>query len=199
MSSIPEKNRLYTYEDYLKWDDSQRWELIDGHAYAMAAPNVWHQRVLLRLSVEFEGHLRGNKCEVFIAPFDVRLDTKRGDYTVVQPDLLVVCDPDKIADGKSCKGAPDLVVEILSPSNPKKDTDIKLRKYREAGVKELWFVHPEPKMIQILTMTNGNYVPRFFHDEINSPTLPKLTLDLKYILDITDVVEENSGPETNLA
>ena len=112
---ITEKKR-YTYEDYYSWDDDKRWELIDGIPYAMSAPTIRHQRISVRLLGKFFNYLEGKKCEVFAAPVDVMLKAENGDDTMVQPDLIVVCDSSKLDNNKACKGPPDLVVEILSPT-----------------------------------------------------------------------------------
>lgn len=119
--SAENRNEKYTYGDYVKWSDKERWELIDGTAYNMcAASNTSHQVISMKLSYLFYDYLKDKTCQVFAAPFDVRL----GDYksqsdidipTVVQPDISVICDPEKIDDAGG-KGAPDLIIEILSPS-----------------------------------------------------------------------------------
>ncbi|MDR2182743.1 MAG: Uma2 family endonuclease, partial [Clostridiales bacterium] len=109
----------FTYEDYYAWDNEPRCELIDGEIYFMAAPRPIHQIISGGLYRKFSEHLDGKKCKVFL-PIDVRLNADKGDDTVVQPDLLVVCDRDKL-DDKGCKGAPDLVIEILSPSTASYD------------------------------------------------------------------------------
>ena len=136
----------YSYGDYLTWDDEQRWELIDGIPYNMSpGPNRRHQGISMELSAQFHGYLRGKPCKVYHAPFDVRLpegdESDEETYTVVQPDLVVVCDPDKL-DDKGCRGAPDLVVEILSPATSGRDLKLKLNLYEGRGVREYWVVDP---------------------------------------------------------
>ncbi len=141
------QNEKFTYADYLTWPDDERWEIIDGVAYSMSpAPGTNHQRISRSLSLQIGNFLHGKRCELFVAPFDVRLSERVGLTdekleTVVQPDLLVVCDPDKL-DEKGCKGAPDLIIEILSPSTGGKDLTIKYDLYERHGVKEYWVVHP---------------------------------------------------------
>jgi Uma2 family endonuclease len=128
------KDARYTYADYQTWNDGVRYELIDGVVYMMSpAPNRAHQELSGELFNQFYNYLKGKKCKVYAAPFDVRLSDKEHEKTVLQPDITVVCDPSKL-DKKGCKGAPDMVVEILSPSNAERDTTLKLRKYLQAGV-----------------------------------------------------------------
>ena len=159
----------FTYSDYLTWDDKTRWELIDGVPYAMAAPSVTHQEIVLELAVQFKSFLRGRQCRVIIAPFDVRLYTATIDNTIVQPDLLVVCDPSKTEDGKSCKGAPDLVVEVLSPSTGKHDQVAKFRLYQKAGVREYWIVDPGLKTIAVYVFEPENLSMRYYDDTESIP------------------------------
>ncbi len=137
----------FTYGDYRTWPDGERWELIDGVAYDMSpAPMIKHQRMLGRLWAEISRFLHGKPCEPFFAPVDVlfpRLgQTDDEADTVVQPDIVVVCDPAKTENGKFVRGAPDLVVEILSPSTSKKDLNEKYRLYEREGVREYWALEP---------------------------------------------------------
>lgn len=130
------RDELYSYEDYQSWDDGQRWEIIDGHAYLMAVPSTKHQRISGILHHHIFSYLQGKPCEVFHAPFDVRLFPKpksRWEEALVQPDLSVVCDTGQL-DDKGCNGAPTLVVEIISPSSSSRDCVTKLNKYKRAGV-----------------------------------------------------------------
>ena len=132
----------YTTEDYYALPDDRRAELIDGFFYDMASPSTVHQRLSGILFSSFFNYIRENdgSCEVFAAPFDVQLD--EDDRTMVQPDLVVICDPGKVKDW-GIFGAPDLVVEILSPSTKRKDRTLKMTKYGDAGVREYWIVDPE--------------------------------------------------------
>ncbi|MDR2572559.1 MAG: Uma2 family endonuclease [Oscillospiraceae bacterium] len=160
--NVPER---YTYSDYASWDDENRYELIDGIAYMMSAPTITHQSILGELYLQFATFLKGKKCRVFFAPFDVCLFGKGDDdYTVLQPDLLVVCD-ETILDEKRCNGAPDLVIEILSPSTSRRDRFIKLNKYLEAGVREFWIVEPEDKGVTVHILENGKYVISAYDNE----------------------------------
>ncbi|MDR2570235.1 MAG: Uma2 family endonuclease [Oscillospiraceae bacterium] len=155
----------YTYSDYAGWDDENRYELIDGIAYMMSAPTITHQSILGELHLQFATFLKGKKCRVFFAPCDVCLFGKGDDdYTVLQPDLLVVCD-ESILDEKRCNGAPDLVIEIISPSTSRRDRFIKLNKYLEAGVREFWIVEPEDKGVTVHILENGKYVISAYDSE----------------------------------
>ena len=134
---IPQKDMRLTYSDYLNWDGDERWELIDGFAYAMSpAPTPVHQEISVNLSFQISAFLRGKPykpckpCKLFTAPFDVRLNADGDDNTVLQPDLVVVCDPSKI-DDKGCIGTPDLIIEIISPSTARRDRIVKLQQYRQ--------------------------------------------------------------------
>lgn len=152
-------DRLYTYGDYFGWDDGQRWELIDGVAYLMSpAPSRRHQWMLMELSRQVANYLVGRTCEVYVAPFDVRLpeagEADEEVRTVVQPDLVVVCEPAKL-DERGCRGAPDLAVEILSPSSSVHDLKRKLPLYERTGVRELWIVHPAERVVQAYRLGAG--------------------------------------------
>jgi Uma2 family endonuclease len=153
------KSRLYTYADYLSWMDDKRRELYDGVVYdLLSAPTRWHAEISSNLSFIFSWFVRKNKgkCKIYHAPFDVRLP-KNGEtaddkiYTVVQPDICVICDPKKL-DEKGCLGAPDLVVEVQSPSTAKHDLNEKFHLYEEAGVKEYWVVFPRDKGLTVFLL-----------------------------------------------
>ena len=123
----------YTYSDYEKWDDGNRWELIDGVPYMMSpAPSPRHQEISTNLVILLGIYLKGKTCKVYAAPFDVRLNADSGYDTVVQPDISVICDPGKI-DECGCKGAPDMVVEILSPRDPQTRYVGKIEKVSGSG------------------------------------------------------------------
>ena len=154
----PQGEMRYTYADYYSWDDSDgsRWELIEGIPHAMSSPTITHQRVLgafYRLMTDF---LAGKPCEAILSPYDVRLNAEGADDIVVQPDLLVVCDRSKI-DAQCCIGAPDLIIEILSPSTAGHDRVVKFRLYLQAGVREYWMVDPETKSVEICILQDGQY------------------------------------------
>jgi Uma2 family endonuclease len=138
-------HRRYTVADYMKWPDEERWELIDGVAYDMSpAPTIRHQKITGRLYSRLEQKLRGKSCQPFIAPVDVVLSER----DVVQPDVLVVCDPGKITE-KNIQGAPDLVVEVLSPSTATKDLREKKALFERAGVLEYLLIDPLEEYIQV--------------------------------------------------
>ena len=141
--------RPYTYADYASWEDDPRCELIDGEIVVMEAPSVAHQRVIRELFVQLAVYLKGKQCEAFFAPFDVCLFGKGDeDTTVVQPDILIICNDSKL-DTKRCNGAPDMVIEVLSPSTSKHDKHRKLSKYMNAGVREYWIVDPIEKSVSV--------------------------------------------------
>jgi len=157
--SMPMPKREFSYADYLSWPEGERVEIIEGEAVAMSpAPSRQHQRILGELARQFSNYLVGKTCDVYMAPFDVRLpkgNEKDDDIrTVVQPDLTVVCDRGKL-DDKGCKGSPDLVVEIVSPSSFRHDVLTKLRLYEKAGVREYWIVYPGEKAVVVYKLNAG--------------------------------------------
>ncbi len=179
---------IYTYADYLRWQFEDRVELIRGRLMKMSpAPSSSHQSVSVSLSGQFWQFFRQKLCRVFAAPFDVRLplSNKKGQITtVVQPDLCVICDPAKI-DEKGCLGAPDLIVEILSPGNTKREMRAKFDVYQEAGVREYWMVHPLDRVvIAYILNENGRFIglqPVTDDSELRSAIFPDLVIDLKEV------------------
>lgn len=156
---FPEDNQTYTYQDYEKWEG--RWELIKGVPYNMTpAPTPFHQTIVGNIFAELRSFLGKGDCEVFVAPFDVRLSLE-DDYgnpkTVIQPDVSVVCQKERL-DNKGLKGAPELVVEVLSPSTALKDRNEKLSLYREFGACEYWIVDPLYKTIERYVFKEGQQV-----------------------------------------
>ncbi len=185
----PDASYTYTYADYMKWKFKERLELIKGKIMKMGAPATLHQRVAGRLYVELYTHLKGNPCFAFIAPFDVRLpvkNRKKDDQitTVVQPDLGVVCDASKI-DARGCCGAPDLVIEILSPGNSKHEIRTKYEVYEEAGVKEYWIIHPAEETVSVFLLNEAQKFDgaRMYagNDNINSGTVTSFTVNVSEI------------------
>ena len=140
------ENKTYTIEDVMALPDGQRAELIDGHWYDMATPSRIHQEIVMAIAYELRSYVRkkGGDCRVYPAPFAVFLNKDNRNY--LEPDIVVVCDPGKLSD-RGCEGAPDLVVEVVSPSTSRRDYAIKLFKYRTAGVREYWIINPETKTI----------------------------------------------------
>jgi Uma2 family endonuclease len=183
MVEEPSAGYIYTYADYLKFKFEERLELFKGRIMQMSAPNTRHQLIGGNLYFQFRSFLIGQPCIVFIAPFDVRLpvQNRKKDNeitTVVQPDLCVVCDNSKI-DEKGCCGAPDIVVEILSPGNTKKDLQQKFDLYEEAGVQEYWIAAPEQKIILVYILEHGNYIGKKPYSEgmiITTTILPGLEI-----------------------
>jgi len=159
-----ERNELYTYADYASWDDDKRYELIDGVAYLMSSPTFTHQRIIINLARKLADYLDGKPCEVVIAPMDICLGAKGDDDdTVVQPDVFVICDKTKIEKSR-LNGAPDLAIEVISPSTSRHDRIKKLNKYLQAGVREYWIVDPEDKAITVHVLENGRYVLSAFEE-----------------------------------
>ena len=179
--------KRYTYADYASWDDDTRWELINGVAYAMGAPTSDHQAISMSLSNQLYNHLKGKACRVFAAPFDVRLNHDKGDDTVVQPDIVVICDRKKI-DRLGCLGAPDLIVEILSPATARIDRVKKFNKYMEAGVQEYWIVDPDTSSVQVHVLKDGAYVVSAYEDTdtVSVSVLPGCEINLTEVFNEAD-------------
>ncbi|MDG6266647.1 Uma2 family endonuclease [Glaesserella parasuis] len=174
-------NGSYSYDDYLKWKFQERVEIIKGKIMAMSpVPNRLHQRISMKLTKAFLDVFVNHQCELYVAPFDVRFPDSNGKIkTVVQPDLCVICDSNKL-DEKGCIGAPDLIVEILSPGNSKREMKDKYELYQEQGVSEYWIVRPEEQHIQIYVLENGRYIgvqPVVEGDVITSIKFPALSFD----------------------
>ena len=155
------KEKHYTYADYLTWPDDARYELIDGEAFLMApAPLIEHQEVAGDVYHQLRNQLDGKPCRPYIAPVDVRLPrTDEADAaidTVVQPDVLVVCDPCKV-DRRGVRGVPVWLLEVLSPSTAAHDQIAKRRTYERAGVREYWLVHPGDRTLTVYVLDNGQY------------------------------------------
>ena len=155
------KEKHYTYADYLQWPDDTRYELIDGEAFRMApTPLIEHQEIAGEVYCQLANQLDGQPCRPYIAPVDVRLPRKdEADAaidTVVQPDVLVVCDPGKV-DRRGVRGAPDWLLEVLSPSTAAHDQIAKRRTYERAGVREYWLVHPGDRTLTVYVLENGQY------------------------------------------
>ena len=187
LSQVCESTVEYTYDDYYDWLFIERVELIFGKVLPMAAPNRLHQTIARNLYYVFTVFFRDKQCEFYPAPFDVRLPVgiKKGKYTtVVQPDLSVFCDQEKL-DQKGAKGAPDLVVEILSPGNSRRDMKDKFEVYELAGVREYWIFHPiDSFVLPYLLNEEGKFVglPAVHSPDIlYSRIFPELSFSLEEI------------------
>ncbi|WP_299289187.1 Uma2 family endonuclease [uncultured Mucilaginibacter sp.] len=180
-------SKTYTYADYLQWKFDERIELIKGRIFKMSpAPSSYHQEIAAEVTRVFANYLKGKTCKVYPAPFDVRLTKKslmdEDVTTVVQPDICVVCDRSKI-DKSGCIGAPDIVVEILSPGNNKTELQNKYDVYEENGVQEYWIVSPQQKtFLKYVLNQDGVYVASKLlpsNAEVTTPILPGFVLKLE--------------------
>lgn len=152
----------YTFADVLSWDEDERIEIINGEAFMMATPSRIHQEICFEIGRQLGNYLEGKQCKVYLAPFGVRLFEQDGDNpedvnSVVEPDISVVCDKSKL-DKHGCKGAPDMVVEVLSPSSLRHDRLVKLNLYQQAGVREYWIVDPENKAVQVFLQDGKDFL-----------------------------------------
>ena len=185
MASAQRQIEQFTYGDILRSHDEVPMELIDGQVLLMAPPSTRHQWTNMDLGRQFSTFLIGKKCRAFQAPFGVRLFEEKGDTpddvdTLVEPDLTVVCDASKI-DKRGCRGAPDLVVEILSPSTARRDRLTKRELYEEAGVREYWIVDPDRETVQVYVLRDGKYLPPRSYPKdtpVPSEVLPGFVADL---------------------
>ena len=172
----PDHSLTYTYADLYSWNFIERLELLRGKIFQLSAANTKHMRVSQKLGYELYGFLKGKTCQVFIAPFDVRLPIKnrrRDDQitTVVQPDICIFCDPTKIDERGAC-GIPNLIVEILSPSNPRHDLLVKYDVYQEVGVPEYWIIDPIKEMVMVsILQERGKFAPTkiYTEDQVLAP------------------------------
>ncbi|MCP4690459.1 MAG: Uma2 family endonuclease [Desulfobacterales bacterium] len=186
MSLAVQKASLYTYGDYLNWPDDERWELIQGEPYDMSpAPLFRHQRISMELSRQIANFLTDKPCEVVTAPVDVRLpendEADEDVVNVIQPDIVVVCDKSKI-DRRGVRGAPDLIVEILSKSTAAKDQIQKVALYEAHGVSEYWIIHPVDNLLTKRVLgDDGKYGPPAIYPgegRQSSAVFPDLSIDL---------------------
>ena len=186
--ALPAEKARYTFADVLAWAENERAEIIDGEAVMMAPPTSDHQEISMELSAQLHAYLKGKKCKVYAAPFAVRLFEKDGDSpedvgTIVEPDIAVVCDPGKI-DKHGCKGAPDMVVEILSPSTQRHDRFTKFSLYQLAGVLEYWIVDPHSRVVQSFVLEDGRYSVKEFGtagDKMKVNVLKDCMIDLSEV------------------
>jgi Uma2 family endonuclease len=186
---VLKKGNGFTYGDYVNWSDDERWELIEGFAFNMSpAPSRRHQEISRELERQIANFLLDKPCEVYDAPFDVRLPEADEDdeniETVVQPDIVVICDEKKL-DDKGCRGAPDLIIEILSPSTTSKDMKIKLALYEKHSIKEYWIVHPVDNTVLVFKLGKNKMYgkPDVYtaEDKIKTAILDGLEIDLSLV------------------
>ncbi|CCE25043.1 Uma2 family endonuclease [Methylotuvimicrobium alcaliphilum] len=183
-------NGSYSYADYLTWRLDQTVELIKGKIFTMSpSPNVKHQRISRNLFKPIVNYMADKRCEVFSAPFDVKLYDRRKSklsdrevFSVVQPDLCVICDKNKLTE-QGCDGAPDWIIEVLSPGNNKKELRFKYDLYQESGVGEYWLVFPYERAVQQFVLDRDGEAYRlhalYAGDETAQPyLLPELKIDL---------------------
>jgi Uma2 family endonuclease len=184
MSNAYKEDAFYTYADVLEWDESLRAEIIEGEFYQMAPPDTIHQEIIGELFVHLYTFLKGKTCHAYVAPFGVRLFPKSdfSDDTFVEPDIVVVCDKSKI-DKRGCNGAPDMVVEILSPSTAKRDKKTKFQLYQKAGVREYWVVDSENRVLEVHLLRDGNYMTEAYDetDEVPVTVLPGCVIPLNEV------------------
>lgn len=159
---FPAKQDRFTFSDVLTWDENERIEIIHGEAFMMAPPSRIHQEISGEIFRQLANYLEGKRCKVYSAPFGVRLFERDGDSpgdvdTVVEPDISVVCDRSKL-DDHGCKGAPDMLIEILSPSTLRHDQLVKLNLYQQAGVREYWIVDPMSKSVQVFLLDSEGFL-----------------------------------------
>ncbi|MES2616438.1 MAG: Uma2 family endonuclease [Bacteroidota bacterium] len=172
----------YTYTDYLRWQFKERVELIKGKIRKMSpTPSILHQKISYNITGILYNIFKNQPCQCFAAPFDVRLPipSAQKDTTVVQPDLCIICDLSKLNDLRGCNGAPDLIIEILSPGNTKHEINTKFSLYEESGVKEYWLVEHNDKAIFIYTLINEKYIglqPLTEGQIITSPLFPEMKI-----------------------
>ncbi|MCL2323702.1 MAG: Uma2 family endonuclease [Oscillospiraceae bacterium] len=185
--SIPDLEKVYTYSDYLDFSDDVRWELLDGVPYMLDAPIWEHQFISSALNAQIYPQLEGTPCHVVAAPFDLRLPHKNvkdeDTTTVVQPDILVICDKSGLK-GTGYFGVPDFIIEILSDSTARYDKTKKLDKYEKSGVKEYWIVDPVGMDVSVFILNNGIYgKPDYYfkNDKIKLTALENVEIDLELV------------------
>ena len=160
--ALPAKKARYTFADILSWEGNERIEIINGEAFMMAAPSRIHQEICFEMGRQLGNYLEGKQCKAYPAPFGVRLFQRAGDSpedvdTIVEPDISVICDRSKL-DQYGCNGAPDLVIEVLSPSTQRHDQLVKLNLYQRAGVREYWIVDPENKTVRVMLQSGNGFL-----------------------------------------
>lgn len=184
--ALPQQYERYTYQDYLSWPEGERWELVDGVAYAMSpAPTTGHQRILVELSRQISNHLLDRDCEVLVAPFDLKLSEEADDRepTVLQPDLAITCRPETITE-HGITGTPELCVEVVSPGSVVADRKRKFDLYQKFGVAEYWIVESSGVVEAYRLNAAGSYARIGAYgpeDTISPAALPTLSIDLSLV------------------
>jgi Uma2 family endonuclease len=189
---FPEEKQSYTYADYLSWPEDVRAEIIEGSLYMKAAPSRIHQKISIELSRQIANYLVGKDCEVYPAPFHVVLnlddenDREQESKNVVEPDISIICDS-SLLDDTGCKGTPDMIIEIISPSAGRKDKLEKFNKYEQAGLREYWIVEPQEKMVSIFTLQENMRFGRpdlySSEDRVKVSIFKDLFIELDKVLD----------------
>ena len=184
---IHAENKIFSYKDLRDWPQNERWELYAGEAIAMSAPTRKHQAIVGYTFRKIAAYIDSTKCKIYTAPFDVRFpETNERDdaiTTVLQPDITIVCDEKKL-DLKGCRGAPDVIFEILSPETEKSDQTTKLKIYEKAGVNEYWILHPKDQIAFQLVLKDGLYKDALVFSHDDAPhmfTFPEFALPLNEI------------------
>lgn len=189
MENLALQQRKYTYEDLQNFEDEKIYELINGELYLMSSPTTLHQKIVGEIYAQLHNYLKGKKCQAFVSPLDVCLSgvkNPKKEYNVVQPDILVVCDENKITKNMGIQGAPDLIIEVLSPTSKKHDTFVKYNLYQYYGVKEYWIVDEEVGVIYqyIINEKNIYTLPKTYEitEDIKVNILKDCTISLKDII-----------------
>ena len=190
MENLALQQRKYTYEDLQNFEDEKRYELINGELYLMSSPTTLHQKIIGEIHGQLYNYLKGKKCQSFVSPLDVCLSGVRNpkkEYNVVQPDILVVCYENKITNNMGIQGAPDLIIEVLSPTSKKHDTFVKYNLYQYYGVKEYWIIDGEVGVIYqyIINEKNIYTLPKTYEitENIKVNILKDCTISLKNIIE----------------
>lgn len=187
--AVPAEVIRYNFADYLEWDEYEYAEILYGEPVMHPAPTSIHQKISMEISRQIANYLDGKKCEVFAAPFTVRLFEKKDDRpenvnTVVQPDISVVCDLTRL-DSRGYRGAPDMVIEILSPSTQRHDRVVKFNLYQRAGVREYWFVSPEEQTVQVFLRNDSGFL--LPHESYSKTELARVQVLDDCVIDLSKV------------
>lgn len=190
--ALPAEKERYTFADCLTWGVDERIEIVDGEAVMMAPPTTAHQLISGEMFRQLANYLEGKKCRAIPAPFAVRLFEKDGDSpedvdTMVEPDISIVCDSSRL-DKHGCKGAPDMVVEILSPSTQRHDRLVKLGLYQRARVREYWIVNPEDQTVQVMLLDDGGVLQ--LHEVYDRQSVAKVNVLDGCFIELSKVFSE---------